>query len=118
MEDLIIGIENDNGVLTKFYFDGFIIDGFFIVIDPKKVLKNRNNFNLSVQCTNTVSQLSTNISIQGNVGIITFYVDDENQSQYLIGNDLNLIELDRMAEAEITLEEIILIKEVYHNLKF
>ncbi|PKP47481.1 MAG: hypothetical protein CVT95_05625 [Bacteroidetes bacterium HGW-Bacteroidetes-12] len=109
MENLKLGIESDDGDFKDFFFDNFIIDGLFFTSDIKKINDNCKNFKIKID----KSRVAPIISKIENIAIITFYVDNENQAQYFVGNDLNLNELNRLPETELKFEDKILVIEAY-----
>ena len=94
-ENLKLGIELDNGEINDFLFDNFIINGLFFTAESVKVSENSENFKIKIEKPTRENQMTTNIAKRQNVVIVTFYVDNENQSQYLVAEDLNIIELNQ-----------------------
>ena len=88
-----IGIETDNGKVTGYEIDGEIINGLYQTIDFKKVEDNCKNFGIEIE-TPKDGVIASKLSKRENLCIITLKVDKENQVQYLVGNDMNLIELN------------------------
>jgi hypothetical protein len=116
MENLKLGIDLEDGVLTDFFFDVFIMDGLFFTSDSNKVDKNRENFNLAIGNPSASNQISTNISKQGNITIITYVLDRENQTQFLVGTDLNINELKELSDNDISMNDKFMIMEAYQLL--
>jgi hypothetical protein len=108
MENEKLGIELNKGEITDFQFDNYIIDGLFFTSESKKVDTNCRNFDIEIEKPTAEKPMTTKISKIQDIAIITFHVDNENQSQYLIGKDLNMKELN---ETEVS--DKFLIREVY-----
>jgi len=88
-----IGIERDNGKIANYKVDGEIINGLYQTIDFKKVEDNCKNFGIEIE-TPKDGVIASKLSKREKLCIVTFKIDKENQVQYLVGNDMNLIELN------------------------
>ena len=114
MENLKLGIELENGNLKDFYFDSLIIDGLFFLGDSKKVTENCKAFDIKIDKSNkTDNSLLKNISKKENVVIITYYFDENNQTQYLVGNDLNINEFNNLNENEFVQDDKDIVRQAF-----
>ena len=108
MENKKLGIELNKGEITDFLFDNYIIDGLFLTFESEKVNKNCRSFAISVEKPKEEKTMTTTISKIQDIVIITFHIDNENQSQYFIGKDLSIKELN-----EIEIYDKFLITEAF-----
>ena len=88
-----IGIERDNGKYIGYKIDGEIINGLYQTVDNGKISDNCKNFDIYVENPKENS-ITTKMSKRDNLCIVTIKFDAKNKVQYLVGNDLDLIELN------------------------
>ena len=88
-----IGIERDNGKFVGYKIDGEIINGLYQTVDNEKIIANCKNFDIHVENPKENS-IKTKMSKRDNLCIVTIKFDENNQVQYLVGNVLDLIELN------------------------
>jgi hypothetical protein len=100
MENKKLGIELNKGEITDFLFDNYIIDGLFFTSESKKVNKNCRDLSIEIEKPTEENQMTTTISKLQDIAIITFHIDNENQSQYFIGKDLSLKELNEIENSD------------------
>jgi len=97
MEDRQIGITGDNGELKGYRIDSEVITGLYITVTPEKIRSNCEDFNIVVG-------ESSKISKRDNVSIFTINIDETNQLQYLVGDDLNVEELEELTPRQMSQE--------------
>ncbi|WNH13047.1 hypothetical protein [Thalassobellus suaedae] len=88
-----IGIERDNGKYVGYKIDGEIINGLYQTVELDKIADNCKNFDIKVEKPKN-GMVASKMSKRDNLCILTMKFDKENQVQFLVGNDLNLIELN------------------------
>lgn len=96
-EDLKIGIERDNGKIIGYRIDGEVINGLYITLDIEKINENCENFEIEIGNPKK-GVIRHKLSKRDNLCILTIRFDKENQVQYLVGNDMDLIELNCIPE--------------------
>lgn len=107
-----IGIERDNGKVIGYKIDGEIINGLYITLEFDKVTDNCVNFGIQVE-TPKDGIIAQKLSKRDNLCIVTLKIDKENQVQYLVGNDMSLIELNSMPENQMPAEFRNMITQAY-----
>jgi hypothetical protein len=100
MKNKKLGIELYKGEITDFLFDNYIIDGLFYTSESKKVNKNCRNFAIGIEKPTEENPMTTTISKTQDIAIITFHIDNENQSQYFIDKDLSIKELNEIENSD------------------
>ena len=88
-----IGIERDNGKYVGYKIDGEIINGLYQTVELDKIADNCKNFDIKVEKPKN-GIVASKMSKRDNLCILTMKFDEKNQVQFLVGNDLNLIELN------------------------
>ena len=114
MEELIIGIEGDNGNIIDYLIDGIVIDGLYFTTDFKKVTANCKNFDIEIEQPKSENIVSTKVSKRDNISILTLKFDSENQAQYLIGNDMKPNKLYSIPENELSTDFKDMIMQAYN----
>ncbi len=114
MEELIIGIEGDNGNIIDYLIDGIVIDGLYFTTDFKKVTANCKNFDIEIDQPKSENIVSTKVSKRDNISILTLKFDSENQAQYLIGNDMKPNKLYSIPENELSTDFKDMIMQAYN----
>lgn len=100
-----IGVERDNGSIIEYNIDAEIINGLYSTTDIKKVNENIKNFNIEIeQISNGVAQ---KLSKRNNVVIATVLIDEMNKLQYLVGKDMNLVELEKSNDIPLEIKPLI-----------
>tara|TARA_R110002049_G_scaffold250486_2_gene424845 strand:- start:496 stop:864 length:369 start_codon:yes stop_codon:yes gene_type:complete len=107
-----IGIERDNGKVVGYKIDGEIINGLYITLEFDKVNENCSNFGIQIE-TPKDGIIAQKLSKRDNLCIVTLKIDKENQVQYLVGNDMSLIELNSMPEDQMPAEFRNMITQAY-----
>ena len=107
-----IGIEKENGEVDDYEIDGEIINGLYITLEFDKVNENCKNFEIQLE-TPEDGTVANKLSKRNNLCIVTLKIDNENQVQYLIGDDMDLIELNSIPENQMPIEFKELITEAY-----
>ncbi|WP_100616407.1 hypothetical protein [Confluentibacter citreus] len=107
-----IGIEKDNGKVIGYKIDGEIINGLYITLEFDKVTENCTNFGIQVEIPKD-GIIAQKLSKRNNLCIVTLIIDKENQVQYLVGNDMNLTELNSMPENHMPSEFRNIIAQAY-----
>ncbi|RKE89427.1 hypothetical protein [Ichthyenterobacterium magnum] len=107
-----IGIERDNGKVVGYKIDGEIINGLYITLEFDKVSDNCKNFGIQLE-TPKDGTIAQKLSKRDNLCIVTLKIDKENQVQYLVGNDMSLIELNSMPENQMPAEFRNMITQAY-----
>ena len=107
-----IGIERDNGKVVGYKIDGEIINELQITIEFDKVNENCSNFGIQIE-TPKDGIIAQKLSKRGNLCVVTLKIDKENQVQYLVGNDMSLIELNSMPEDQMPAEFRNMITQAY-----
>ena len=88
-----IGIERDNGKYVGYKIDGEIINGLYQTVELDKIADNCKNFDIKVEKPKN-GMVASKMLKRDNLCILTIKFDEKNQVQFLVGNDLNLIELN------------------------
>ena len=88
-----IRIERDNGKYVGYKIDGEIINGLYQTVELDKIADNCKNFDIKVENPKN-GMVASKMSKRDNLCILTMKFDEGNQVQFLVGNDLNLIELN------------------------
>jgi hypothetical protein len=114
MEELIIGIEGDNGNIIDYLIDGIVIDGLYFTADFKRVTANCKNFDIEIEEPKSENIVSTKVSKRDNISILTLKFDSENQVQYLIGNDMKPNKLCSIPEEELSTDFKDMIMQAYN----
>ncbi len=96
-----IGIERDNGKTVGYKIDYEIINGLYQTVELEKIMDNCANFDIKVHNPKN-GMVALKMSKQDNVCIMTMKYDEENLNQYLIGSDLNLIELNHLSSEQMS----------------
>jgi len=105
MEDLKIGLEKDNGSISGYNIDTEIINGLYSTTDTIKVNENIKNFNIEIeQISNGVAQ---KLSKRNSVVIATILIDDMHKFQFLVGKDMDLVELEKTSDIPSQIKQII-----------
>lgn len=112
MEKLELGVENDNGDIVNFKVDGIIINGLYETVELKKVRENIDNFEIDVNYEYS-SGIKWYLSKRDRVVIVSMVVDDKNMAQYLVGDDMDPMELLSLDENEIVIEDKPKLLEAY-----
>lgn len=100
MSNFQIGIERESGGVVSYKIDAVIINGLYLTFDFDKVNENCSNFDIETEIPD-LDRIFTTFSKREELVILTLILDEENQVQYLIGNDLNLGELSHISEDEL-----------------
>lgn len=95
-----VGIERDNGKVVGYKIDNEIINGLYITLEFDKVNDNCTNFGIHIENPKD-GMVAQKLSKRDNLCIVTMRFDKENQVQYLVGNDMNLIELNCLPEEQM-----------------
>jgi len=113
MKELKLGIELDSGIITDYYFDNYIIEGLYFTGDAEKVILNCKNFNITPDEPTEGMPMTTKVSEFEHIVIITFYIDNKNQAQYLVDADLSLKELNEIPNNEMQLADKDIIRDAF-----
>jgi hypothetical protein len=100
---MTIGIETGNGKVIRYEIDEEVINGLYQTLDFKKVGDNCKNFDIEID-TPKDGVIASKLSKRENLCIITMKIDEENQVQYLVGNNMSLIELNRIPSNKMSSE--------------
>jgi len=95
-----VGIQRDNGKVVGYKIDGEIINGLYITLEFDKVNDNCKNFGIQIENPKD-GMVAQKLSKRDDLCIVTMRFDKENQVQYLVGNDMNLIELNCLPEEQM-----------------
>ena len=107
-----IGIERDNGKHVGYKIDGEIINGLYQTIEIEKITDNCTNFDIKVDNPKD-GMVASKMSKRDNLCILTMKFDKENQVQFLVGNDLNLIELNSIPTEQMPTDLREMITQAY-----
>lgn len=95
MDDLQIGLSDDNGEIKGYRIDSEIIEGLYITVTPDKIKRNCKEFDVVLQGE------GSKISKRNNVSIFTLEIDEENQLQYLVGEDMDVKKLKSLDNKQL-----------------
>lgn len=100
MENSKLGIEVKNGKIVEFQFDDIFLEGLFYVDTLKKIKRNKDALNIVNDYSNPKA-INYKLTVLEQVAILTLGVDEKNQHQYLIGNDVDIMELLNLSDQDI-----------------
>lgn len=112
MEDLQIGIENENGEIIGYKIDGTIVDGLYATFKFDKINENIKNFEIEVE-NPAENMLVQKMSKREKMCIITIRFNENEQVQYIACPDLNITDLNGIPEKEMPQEFKNMILEGY-----
>lgn len=101
MKKLKIYLEDDNNEMLDFLYDWVIIIGLLKIEDEIKIESNKRSFKLTIGEV-IDGNPSINYAEFDEYTIVTIYESENSQRQYLVQEQIDLMEFDEITEEELS----------------